>query len=138
FLSNLKYGSRSEMTKAIKKGLVRVNDTIIYDSHYKLDLENEVVYFNDELVEYFRQVNIMIYKPRGYLSANRDNKHTVVFELLEEKYQRMDLKIAGRLDIDAEGLLILTSDGKFQYKITSPNYKVGKVYEVTISEPINN
>ena len=138
FLSNLKYGSRSEMTKAVKKGLVKVNDKIITDSHLKIDPNKDIIHFNDELVSYYDIINIMIYKPIGYLSANKDNLHKVVLDLIEDNYKRLDLKIAGRLDLDSEGLLILTTSGKFAHFITSPNNKINKVYEVILDNDITN
>lgn len=138
FLSTLKYGSRSDMTKAIKKRLVKVNNEVISNNHLKIDPNKDIVHFNNELVHYFNNINIMINKPKGYLSANKDNMHKVVIELLEEKYKKLNLKIAGRLDIDSEGLLLLTTNGKFAYKITSPNKMINKTYEVIIDRPIEN
>lgn len=138
FLSNLKYGSRSEMTKAVKAGLVRVNDKIINNSHLKIDPKSDKIYFNDELVYYYDIINIMIYKPIGYLSANKDNLHKVVIDLVDDKYKRLDLKIAGRLDLDSEGLLILTTSGKFAHFVTSPNNKINKVYEVITEDDVIN
>ena len=138
FLSTLKYGSRSDMTKAIKKRLVKVNNEVISNNHLKIDPNKDIVHFNNELVHYFNNINIMINKPTGYLSANKDNMHKVVIELLEEKYKKLNLKIAGRLDIDSEGLLLLTTNGKFAYKITSPNKMINKTYEVIIDRPIEN
>lgn len=137
-LSNLKYGTRSEMTKAIKSGLVKVNDKVITNSHLKIDPNKDIIYFNDELVYYYDIINIMIYKPIGYLSANKDNMHKVVVDLIEDKYKRLDLKIAGRLDLDSEGLLILTTSGSYAHFITSPNNKINKVYEVITEDDIDN
>lgn|SRR5690554_1029127 len=137
-LSNLKYGTRSEMTKAIKSGLVKVNDKVITNSHLKIDPNKDIIYFNDELVYYYDIINIMIYKPVGYLSANKDNMHKVVVDLIEDKYKRLDLKIAGRLDLDSEGLLILTTSGSYAHFITSPNNKINKVYEVITEDDIDN
>src|SRR5690554_6514487 len=138
FLSNLKYGSRSEMTKAIKNGLVKINGNVITNSHIKIDPNKDIIHFNDELVYYYDIINIMIYKPIGYLSANKDNLHKVVLDLIEDNYKRLDLKIAGRLDLDSEGLLILTTSGKFAHFITSPNNKINKVYEVILDNDITN
>src|SRR5690554_590194 len=138
FLSNLKYGSRSEMTKAIKNGLVKINGNVITNSHIKIDPNKDIIHFNDELVYYYDIINIMIYKPIGYLSANKDNLHKVVIDLVEDNYKRSDLKIAGRLDLDSEGLLILTTSGKFAHFVTSPNNKINKVYEVITEDDVIN
>ena len=85
---------------------------------------------DNELVQYFDEVNLILNKPVGYLSANKDNLHNTVMDLIEEPFNRYDLKIAGRLDLDSEGLLILTTDGNFVHDITNPNKNIPKVYEV--------
>lgn len=130
FLSNLKYGSRSNIGTDIKKGLVKINDKIITDSHFKINPLKDKVFYNNILVPYFKNLNLMIYKPVGYLSANTDNLHEVVVSLIKDPFDKYDLKIAGRLDLDSEGLLILTNTGSFAHKITSPNSKIAKIYEV--------
>ncbi|MCR1809400.1 pseudouridine synthase [Haploplasma modicum] len=130
FLSNLKYGSRSNIGTDIKKGLVKINDKIITDSHFKVNPLKDKVFYNNILVPYFKNLNLMIYKPVGYLSANTDNLHEVVVSLIKDPFDKYDLKIAGRLDLDSEGLLILTNIGSFAHKITSPNSKIAKIYEV--------
>lgn len=130
FLSNLKYGSRSNIGIDIKKGLVKINDKIITDSHFKINPLKDKVFYNNILVPYFKNLNLMIYKPKGYLSANTDNLHEVVVSLIKDPFDKYDLKIAGRLDLDSEGLLILTNTGSFAHKITSPNSKIAKIYEV--------
>ncbi len=55
----------------------------------------------------------MLNKPKGYLSANKDEMFPCVTDLIKDPYHRFDFNIAGRLDIDTEGLLILTTDGQF-------------------------
>lgn len=138
FLSNLKYGSRSDVSKDIKKGLVKVNNNIITNSHYKIDEVNDLVYFNDELVIYREIVNLIVNKPKGYLSANKDEMHDVVISLLKHPYDKFDFKIAGRLDLDSEGLLILTTSGSLVNEITNPNKKVPKTYLVNTLTDIEN
>lgn len=138
FLANLKYGSRSDITKAVKNKLVKVNGILVENSHYKIDPINDVLMFDGKVVKYYDELNIMLYKPKGYLSANKDLMHKVALDLIDDEYNRFDLKIAGRLDIDSEGLLILTKSGKFAHFITSPNNNIKKVYEVIIDNEINN
>lgn len=138
FLSNLKYGSRTDVAKDIKKGLVKVNNEVITNSHYKINPSKDLVYFNDELVIFREIVNLMVNKPKGYLSANKDDLHEVVLSLLKHPYTKFDFKIAGRLDLDSEGLLILTTSGNLVNEITNPNKKVQKTYLINTLTDISN
>lgn len=138
YLSNLKYGSRTEVNKYIKDGLVKVNNKIINNGRYKINFDLDKIYFNNEEVIYYKEVNIVLNKPEGYLSANKDEVHKVSVDLIKEPYNRYDLKIAGRLDLNTTGILILTSNGKFAHKLTSPNSEIEKEYEVIIDKEINN
>lgn len=135
-LSNLKYGSRKEVKNLIKSHAITINGEIVSSSSIKIDPNKDVISINDEVVVYHESINIMINKPMGYLSANKDGLHQTVIELLNEDLLRYNFKIAGRLDLESEGLLILTTNGLFAHKVTSPNYEVNKVYEVILNEPI--
>lgn len=137
-LSNLKYGSRKEVKTLIKDHLIKVNGIIVKTPSQLINVSKDVITINDEEIKYYKQVNIMLYKPIGYLSANVDQLHRTALELLDEDLLRYDLKIAGRLDLNSEGLLIITTSGTFAHKITSPNFKVNKVYEVILNKDIND
>lgn len=129
-LVNLKYGSRKEIQKAIKKGYCEINGEIVKKADYKVDVTNDQIIFLDDEVYYKEQVILMLNKPKGYVSANKDGLHKTVFELIKEPYTRFDLNIAGRLDIDTEGLMILTNDGEYLHSLISPNKDVYKKYFV--------
>lgn len=134
FLSNLKYGSRSEIKNLINKKQVKLNDCIVSNSNLKIDPLVDIVKINEEVVYYKEEINLMVNKPLGYLSANSDKLHQVVIDLIKEPFNKFDLKIAGRLDLDSHGLLILTTNGSFVHEITSPNNEVEKIYEVKLAE----
>ena len=138
FLSNMKYGTRSEIQKAIKRKLVYVNEKLIIDPRFKIDPNKDKVIFNNQSVYYKESVLIMMNKPSGYVSANKDGKEKTVFDLINEPYSRFDLRIAGRLDKDTEGLLLLTNDGKLLHNIISPNKNVYKKYFVRVEKEFLN
>lgn len=138
YLSNLKYGSRKELRKFIKDGYVKINNEVINSHHIKFNPKKDKVSFLDEEVPYYENINIMLNKPEGFLSANKDELHEIALSLITEPFNRYDLKIAGRLDLDSSGILILTTNGQFAHKLTSPNYKVNKVYEVILDKDISN
>ena len=133
YLSNLKYGTRKEVTKFIKKGLVKVNTDIIKNPSFQVK-EEDNVYLDDELLYYSDSIILLLHKPKGYVSANKDNLHPTVLELIDEPYNRFDLNIAGRLDIDTEGLVLLTNNGKILHNIISPKKDVYKKYYVEVDK----
>ena len=137
-LSNLKYGSRKDIKELIKNQAITLNDEFVKSPSIKINPDLDIIKVYGEEVTYFKQLNLMIYKPRGYLSANHDHMHQTIFELLDDEVSRYDLKIAGRLDLDSEGLLILTTSGTLAHKITSPNTHLAKVYEVILDKKIND
>lgn len=131
YLSHTLSFSRSEARQAIKKGLVLVNQEVIFKSDFQIDEQNDLVSFLEEELEYREFVYLMLNKPKDYLSSTKDDRRATVLDLIKG-YENFDLVIAGRLDIDSEGLIILTNDGSFVHKLTSPNYKCPKTYQVVV------
>src|SRR5690554_176730 len=79
-------------------------------------------------------VYIMLNKPRGVVSATKDARHTTVIDLLEHR-QKDELHIAGRLDFNTTGLLLLSNDGSWSRRLSLPETKLIKTYKVTLSKP---
>jgi 16S rRNA pseudouridine516 synthase len=132
FLSNLKYGSRSDMKNMIKERLIEVDGQQVSRVDQTINPLTQTVKIDGVTVFYQDPIHIALYKPEGFLSANTDPMHPVAVSLIQEPYSRFDLSIAGRLDLDAEGLLILTTDGDLLHQITHPNQHLPKTYEVTL------
>ena len=82
-------------------------------------------------------VYIKLHKPMGVVSATKDEKHTTVLDLIEHP-QKDELHIVGRLDFNTTGLVLLTNDGNWSRKVSMPETKLAKVYEVTLSKPLND
>ena len=138
YLSNLKYGTRNEITKKIKSKKVMVNGIVVTDSRYKVDTLKDKVVFEGIDIFYKETILLMLNKPSGVISANKDGLHETVLDLIGEPYNRFDLRIAGRLDIDTEGLILLTNDGKLLHKIISPNKDVYKKYYVKVESKFDS
>jgi len=138
YLANLKYGTRNEITKKIKSKKVTVNGNIETDARYKVDTSKDRVTFEGKEVFYKDTVLLMLNKPSGVISANKDGLHETVIDLIGEPYNRFELRIAGRLDIDTEGLILLTNDGKLLHKIISPNKDVYKKYFVKVESKFDS
>jgi len=137
-LANLKYGTRKEIQKVMKNQRVKVDDKVIKDTRYKVDPLKQKVTFDDIEIFYKESILIMLNKPSGYISATHDKTDKTVIDLIKEPYSRFDLSIAGRLDKDTEGLLLLTNNGKLLHNIISPNKDVYKKYYVKVEKPFPN
>jgi len=131
-LANLGYGSRKDIRKMCKDGLVKVDDNIIKDSSLHIDPENSEITIGNEVINYREFVYIMMNKPQGVISATEDKRDETVVDLLDESYIPFEVFPVGRLDKDTEGLLILTNDGVLAHKLLSPKKHVPKTYYANV------
>jgi 16S rRNA pseudouridine516 synthase len=83
-----------------------------------------------------KPVYLMLNKPEGVVSATKDPEHATVMDLIEHPAKEA-LHIVGRLDFNTTGLMLLTNDGAWSRKISLPVMKRRKIYEVTVSVPMN-
>ena len=119
--------TRTQAKEMLKAGRVSVSGQRVTDGSMKVD-ENAQLTLDGQSVNYTAQYYLMMNKPAGYISATEDPRQKTVLQLLPPEYGRAELFPAGRLDKDAEGLLILTSDGDFCHKVISPKSCVWKRY----------
>lgn len=131
-LSNMGWGTRNEIKKMMKKGLVTVEGEVLKDPAYKLIPGEKEIKVNGEQVEYQEFIYLMLNKPGGYISATEDQKESTVLELLPQKYLTYAPFPVGRLDKDTEGLLLLTNDGYLAHLLTMPKKRVPKIYYALI------
>ena len=127
YLANCGVGARSEVKKIIKSGVVAINGTVIKKSDENV-CDTDIVSVNGEEIKYREFVYLMLNKPQGYVSATEDKEHRTVIDLIGDEYSHFNLFPVGRLDIDTEGLLIITNDGAFAHSVTSPKKEVYKTY----------
>lgn len=127
FLAEMSVGTRSEVKKMIRAGRITVNDEEVKRPEQKVDPDSDIVSVDGNLVIYSQYEYFMLNKPAGYVSATKDDEHMTVLELISEK-SRNDLFPVGRLDIDTEGLLLITNDGEISHKLLSPKSHVDKTY----------
>lgn len=137
FLANSGIGSRKEVKELIKQGLVFVNDERIKNSDKNIDEIKDIIKIRDKCIEYRKYVYIMLNKPQNVISATEDNKHKTVIDLIKG-YDTYNIFPVGRLDIDTEGLLLLTNDGKLSHNLLSPKKHIEKEYFVKLKENIND
>ena len=127
FLKDTGFGSRKEVKILIKQKRVSVNDTLVSNEGLSINEEKDVVKVDNQIVKYVKYVYIMLNKPQGVVSATTDNIHTTVIDLIND-FKYLDLFPVGRLDIDTEGLLLITNNGALSHNLLSPKKHVDKTY----------
>lgn len=125
-LSELGFGSRQEIKKYVKAGKIKINDRTVKKPEEKINSENDIIYFDGKEIEVEEFETYILYKPAGYVCATNDNVHRTVMELIDSK--RKNIVPVGRLDLDTEGILILTNDGDLNHRLVSPASHVDKSY----------
>ncbi|MCM8534826.1 MAG: rRNA pseudouridine synthase [Lentisphaeraceae bacterium] len=136
FISKCTTMGRAESTKKVRQGNITVNDKTITNPQTKISPDTDSIYFNDKKLVYKEFIYIMLNKPMGYICSTKDDKNRTVLDLLPEEYAAREPFSCGRLDIDTTGLVLLTDNGKWSHKITSPKKKCFKTYIVTSHEPL--
>lgn len=131
FLAEMSVGSRSEVKGYIRQGQIRVNGELARNAGMQVMPETDRVEAFGEGITYVRYEYYMLYKPAGYITATKDQERPVVMDLLTDT-MRGDLFPVGRLDIDTEGLLLITNDGILARNLLSPAHHVEKTYYARI------
>ncbi len=134
FLSESTPLSRKEIKQLIKQGLVEVNGSRVCRPETAVS-EADTVTVGGKPAVYEKYVYFILNKPQGYISATEDKRLRVVTELVPEEYRHYNVFPVGRLDIDTEGLLILTNDGALDHALTSPKKQVYKQYFARLDKP---
>lgn len=119
--------SRSDAKNYLTKGWVTVNGQPVKKGDIKIDITKDIVEVNNQRVGYDEHLYYMLNKPAGYVSATEDNVNKTIISLFDPKEQKRLFPV-GRLDIDTEGLIIVTNDGALSHHLTSPKHEVDKKY----------
>ncbi len=122
--------SRKEIKKLIKSGCVTVNSLPAQKAEQQVIPGNDIISVNGQIISYSEYEYYLLNKPAGYVSATKDNVYPTVLELIDSK--RASLSPVGRLDVDTEGLLLITNDGMLSHEMLSPKKHVEKTYYAQI------
>lgn len=136
FLSELNIGTRKQIKEYVKNGRCTVNGIPATKADVHIDENSDEIAFDKVPLRYSKYHYYLLNKPVGVVSATRDGRNETVLDLLAGENVK-GLSPCGRLDIDTEGLLLLTDDGDLIHKLLSPRKHVDKVYEVHISKPLD-
>lgn len=131
-LGHMGIGSRKEIKEFAKKGLIKINGSVIKSSDFKVDPESDIIEYMNSVIEYREFIYIMMNKPQGLISSTDDPRESLVIDLLDDYYKNFKPFPIGRLDKDTEGLLLISNDGKLAHDLLSPKKKVGKTYYVQV------
>lgn len=128
--------SRAQVQRHIRSGEVLVDGQRAQGS---LRIDGQEVCFRGEVVRAPQPVYLMLHKPVGYVCANSDGQHPIVLDLLGDRrfHPTAPLQIVGRLDLDTSGLVLLTTDGHWNHRITAPGSHCRKTYRVQLASPLS-
>ncbi|MGO2129048.1 MAG: 16S rRNA pseudouridine(516) synthase RsuA [Pseudoalteromonas prydzensis] len=134
FISHLAEIPRTKARAGIKRKDATVNGEVITAYDHQITATDTILYQGNSLA-FLGKRYYMLNKPVGYVCANSDDLHPTVFELLDEP-NMSDFHVAGRLDLDTTGLVLITNDGDWSHKITSPKHNKFKTYLVETQEAL--
>lgn len=136
-LSHHGYGSRKDAKKLLHKGLVLLNGEICTESDAQIDINTDTIIVDGVTLQLRHHVYLMLHKPDGIVCSTKDGIHKTVIDILPSQYRVSflggDIHPIGRLDIDTEGLLLLTTDGDLTHRLTSPKKHISKIYYLKLA-----
>ena len=135
YITSCGAATRSEVKKLIKAGRVTADGICVKKADEQIDENICTVMLDGTVLHYRRFVYLMLNKPQGYISAVYDKHYPVVTDLISSEYAHFDVSPVGRLDLDTEGLLLLTNDGEFNHSMTSPKKNIYKRYFAVLDKP---
>lgn len=132
YLAEMGAGTRSEVKKLVRAERVTINGAVAEKPEQKVDPETDTVCLDGEALLYAAYEYYLFHKPAGCVSATEDKIHKTVMDYLTDTL-RDDLFPVGRLDIDTEGLLLITNDGALAHELLSPAHHVKKTYYARVA-----
>lgn len=126
--------SRSDAKRQIKAGLVSIDGTVCYQTAQQVHDEQTVLYKNQP-ADVITEQYIMLHKPAGFVCSHIDDGHPSALRLMETANKK--LLFAGRLDADTTGLVLLSNDGQWCHRVSSPNSQKQKHYRVSLADRLS-
>ncbi|TYA50101.1 16S rRNA pseudouridine(516) synthase RsuA [Aggregatibacter actinomycetemcomitans] len=127
--------TRSQATKALRQSAVTINGKIEKSGATKVSPQ-DAIYFDGELLTWLDVGQyLMLNKPQGYVCSHEEGEHSSIYQFFDYPLSAR-LHSAGRLDVDTTGLVLLTDDGQWSHRVTSPKHHQPKTYLVTLADPV--
>ncbi len=136
------FGTRRVCAGLVQQGLVSLGGRSCQDASELVETEGLVFHVQGVAWQYQAQAYLMLHKPAGYECSQKPGAWPSVYTLLPGPIRQRGggaaagVQAVGRLDQDTTGLLLLSDDGKFIHRMSSPRHHVAKVYEVTTKHPV--
>jgi 16S rRNA pseudouridine516 synthase len=130
------FGTRRYCSDLVYAGLVKLQDKVAEDPEERITTEGLVLNVEGKDWEYHEKAYLAFNKPPNYECSHKTTHHPSVYSLLPAPFVERGLQCVGRLDYDTTGLLLISDDGQFIHKMTTPKKNIGKVYEITTPDPI--
>ncbi len=137
-LAGAGFGSRRDIKRILRERELTVNGVVRVDPATPVDPESDEIALAGKRLSIRERVYLMLNKPAGVVTSTDDPLHRTVMDLFDEPWSRMDLFPIGRLDIDTEGLLVITNDGPLTHRLTSPKSGVDKTYLAALRDPVDD
>ena len=125
--------SRKTMKQALLKGEILVDSCPARSLAQNIDTGLQELLFRGQIIRGYEHTYLMLHKPAGVVTANKDKKLPTVMDLLPPDIQSDKLYAVGRLDRDTTGLLLLTDNGPLGFQLLHPQYHVDKTYQVEVN-----
>lgn len=135
-LSKQGFGTRKQCRMMIINEEITVNGEMCDDPDAEFSLENLSYSVKGEAWDYREKSYLMLHKPSNYECSHKTQHHPTIYSLLPYPLVARDVQCIGRLDEDTTGLILISDDGQFIHRMSSPKHKVPKVYEVTCKHPV--
>lgn len=129
------FGSRKFCRSLVLEHRVEIGGIICTDPGLPIETDNLSFCIDGEQWEYRKKLYLVLNKPAGYECSHQPQHHPSVFSLFPPPFIHRGLQCAGRLDQDTTGMLLLSDDGNFIHRYTSPRKKVPKIYQITTADP---
>lgn len=135
FVSHATGLPRDHARRAIRNKRVFVNELLVTDAARHITTAARIM-LDGEPLRLIGPRYLMLHKPPGHVCATTDSDHPTVLDLIDDQ-DTEGLSIAGRLDIDTTGLVLLSDDGQWLHRVTSPRHRHSKVYQALLQEPLD-
>jgi 16S rRNA pseudouridine516 synthase len=136
-LSKQGFGTRKQCRIMIINQEITVNGQMCDVPDATFDLENLSFTVKNEPWDYCEKSYLMMHKPSNYECSHKTQHHPTIYSLLPHPLVERDVQCIGRLDEDTTGLILISDDGQFIHKMSSPKHKVPKIYEVLCKHPVS-
>jgi 23S rRNA pseudouridine2605 synthase len=131
FLASAGIGSRRSVEALVREGQVTINGQVTRNLAARIDPDRDRVEYQGKTVQPLAFQYVLFHKPPGCACTRRDpHARQTIYDLLPPSLHH--LVNAGRLDIDSEGMLLLSNDGQWVAQLTHPRHGIAKLYEVEV------